>query len=134
MANLCKHLPVEMVEQYRQGAYSRYAINLMKDIKLDDATHAKTIIDKGGHSNATQSDVTRMASLSRTQVNSNYVVNFHDDAYNMDADMVHFHYFCVFLIYKIKGYAKIVHWERIYLINNWSGGRRLKYKGICFLR
>ena len=29
-----------------------------------------------------------MASLSQTQVNSNCVLNFHSDAYNMDADMV----------------------------------------------
>ena len=31
VAELCKHLPVEMVEQYRRGAYIRYAINSMKD-------------------------------------------------------------------------------------------------------
>ena len=80
MAELCKRLPLEMVEQYRQGAYIRYVINLMKDIELHDAAHVKTI-DKGG-------DVTWMASLSQTQVNSNYVLNFHDDAYNTDADMV----------------------------------------------
>ena len=67
---LCKHLPVEMVEQYRRRAYTRYAINSMEDIVLHDATHVKTIIDKGGRCNATQSDVTRMASLSQTQVNS----------------------------------------------------------------
>ena len=52
----------------------------MKDIELHDAAHVKTIIDKGGRCNATQSDVTRMASLSQTQVNSNYVINFHNDA------------------------------------------------------
>ena len=81
----------------------------MEDIELHDAahfktiidkgghcnaTHFKTIIDKGGHCNATQSDVARMASPSQTQVNSNYVLNFHSDAYNMDADMADFHYFC----------------------------------------
>ena len=63
VAEWCKHLPMEMVEQYRRGAYVRYAINSMKDIELRDATHVKTIIDKGGSCNATQSDVTRMASL-----------------------------------------------------------------------
>ena len=63
VAELCKHLPVEMVEQYRRGAYICYAINLMVDIELHDTSHNKTIIDKGGHSNATQSGVSRMASL-----------------------------------------------------------------------
>ena len=63
-------------------------INSMEDI---DAAQVKTIIGKGGRSNATQSDVARMASLSQTQVNSNYVLNFHNDAYNMDADMADFH-------------------------------------------
>ena len=92
VAELCKHLPMEMVEQYRPGAYARFAIDSMKDIELHDAAHVKTIIDKGGgRCNATQSDITRMASLSQTQVNSNYVLNFHDDAYNMDADMADFH-------------------------------------------
>ena len=66
-------------------------------------------LDKGGRSNATHSNVTRMASLSQTQVNINYVLNFHSDTYNMDADMVDFHYFCVFLVYKIKAYVKIEH-------------------------
>ena len=105
----------------------------MKDIELHDTAHAKTIIDKCGHSNATQSDVTRKASLSQTRVNSNYVLNFHNDAYNMDADTADFHYFCVFLVYRIKAYAKIVHWERNYLISNWRGGKKTKYRGICFL-
>ena len=122
-----------MVEQYRRGAYSHYVINSMKDIELHDAAHAKTIIDKGGRSNATQSNVTRMASLSQTQINSNYVLNFHDDAYKMDADMADFHYFCVFLIYKIKAYAMITHWERNYLISNWRGWKETNYRGICFL-
>ena len=49
----------------------------------------------GGRCNASQSDVTRMATLSQTRVNSNYVRNFHNDAYNMEADMYDFHYFCV---------------------------------------
>ena len=108
MAELCKHLPLEMVEKYRRVAYIRYAINSMEDIELHDAAHVMTI-DKGGHCNATQSDVTRIASLSQTQVNSNYVLNFHNDAYNMDTDMADFHYFCVFLVYRIKAYAKIKH-------------------------
>ena len=64
---------MEIVEQYRRGAYTRFAINSMKDIELHGATHVKTIIDKGGRSNVTQSEVTRMASLSQTQVNSNFV-------------------------------------------------------------
>ena len=82
----------------------------MEDIELHDAAHFETIIDKGGRCNATQSDVTRMAILSQTQVSSNYVLNFHNDAYNMDADMADFHYFCVFLVYKINAYATIKHW------------------------
>ena len=52
----------------------------MKDIELHDAAHVKTIIDKGGRCNATQSDVTRMASLSQTRVNSYHVLNFHNNA------------------------------------------------------
>ena len=43
------------------------------------------------------------------------------------------HYFCVFLVYKMKAYAKIKHWERNYLITNWRGGKETKYRGICFL-
>ena len=57
-----------MVEQSRRGAYARYAINSMNDIELHDATHVKTIVDNGGRCNATQSDVTRMASLSQSIV------------------------------------------------------------------
>ena len=57
----------------------------------------------------------------QTRVNSNYVLNFHNDAYNVEADMHDFHYFCVFLVYKIKAYAKTEHWERNYLISNWTG-------------
>ena len=68
-----------------------------------------------------------MAILSQTQVNSNYVLNFHGDAYNLDADMVDSHYFCVFLVYKIKAYARIQHWGRNYLINNWSDGKETKF-------
>ena len=98
VAKLCKHLPLEMVEQYRRGAYVRNTINSMEDFELHDAAHVKTIIDKGARCNATQSDVARMASLSQTQVNGNYVLNFHNDAYNRDADMADFHYFCVFLV------------------------------------
>ena len=105
----------------------------MEHIELHDAAHVKTIIDKGGRSDVTQSDVMRMASLSQTQVSSNYVLNFHNDAYTMDADMEDFHYFCVFLVYKIKAYAKIKHWEHNYLISNLSGGKETKYRGICFL-
>ena len=122
-----------MVEQYHRGAYVRYAINSMEDIELHDAAHVKPVIDKGGRCNATQSDAMRMASRSQAQVNSNSVLNFHSDAYNMDADMADFHYFCVFLVYKIKAYARIKHWERNYLISNWSGGKETKYKGNCFL-
>ena len=84
----------------------------MEDIELHDAAYVKTFIDKGGRCNASQSDVTRMATLSQTRVNSDYVLNFHNDAYNMEADMNDFHDFCVFLVYKIK------RWERNYLISN----------------
>ena len=113
------------MEQYRRGAYARYAINSMEDIELYDAAHVKNITDKGGRCNASQSDVTRMATLSQTRVNSNYVLYFHNDAYNMEADMHDLHYFCVFLVYKIKAYARIEHWERNYL-SNWTGGKETK--------
>ena len=51
----------------------------------------------------------------------------------MDADIHDFHYFCVFLVYKIKAYAKTEHWECKYLISNWTGEKENKYRGICFL-
>ena len=101
-AELCKHLPIATVEQYLRSAYAPYARNSMEDIELHDAARVKTIIDKGGRCNAIQSDVTRMATLSKTRVNSNYVLNFHNDAYNMEANMHDFQYFCVFLVYKIN--------------------------------
>ena len=62
MAELCKHLPFAIVEQYRRGAYARYAINSMEGVKLHGAARVKTIIDKGGRCTANQ-----------TRVNSNYV-------------------------------------------------------------
>ena len=65
----------ELCEQYRRGAYARYAINSMEDIELHDAARVMTIIDKGGRCNTSQSDVTRMATLSKTRVNSNYVLD-----------------------------------------------------------
>ena len=37
VAELCKHLPMEIVEQYRRRAYVRCAINSMEDIELHDA-------------------------------------------------------------------------------------------------
>ena len=77
-----------------------------------------------------QSDGTRMDTLSKTRVNSNYVVNFHNDAYNMEADI---HDFCIFLVYKITAYAKTEHWEWNFLISNWTGETENKYRGICFL-
>ena len=80
VSELCKHLPIVVVEQYRRGAYVRYAINSMEDIELHDAALVRTIVDKGGRCNASQSDVTRMATLSKTRVNSNYALNFHNDA------------------------------------------------------
>ena len=79
----------------------------MKDIEFHDAAHVKTIIDKGGRFNASQSDVTRMATLSQTQVNSNYVLNFHNDAYNMEAEMHDFHYFCVYTKLRLMQKSKI---------------------------
>ena len=48
VSELCKHLPIAIVEQYRRGVYARYAINSMKDIELHGAARVKTIIDKGG--------------------------------------------------------------------------------------
>ena len=105
MIGVLQILPIAIVELYRRGAYVRYAINSMEAIELHDAARVKTIIDKGGHCNASQSDVIRMATLSKTQVNSNYVLNFHHDAYNMEADIHDFHYFCVFLVYKITANA-----------------------------
>ena len=63
------------------------------------------LIGKGGRCNASQSDVTRVATLSQNRVNSNYVLNFHNDTYNMEPNMHDFHYFCVFLVYKINAYS-----------------------------
>ena len=100
----------------------------MEDIELHDAAHV--IIGKGGRCNASKSDVTRTDTLSQTRINSNYVLNFHYDAYDMEADMYDFHYFCVFLVYKIKAYSRIKHWERNYLISNWSGGKETEYPGL----
>ena len=54
-----------VVEQYRRGAYARYAINSMEDIELHDAARVKTIIDKGGRCNASQSDVTSFGQMLR---------------------------------------------------------------------
>ena len=51
----------------------------------------------------------------------------------MEADIHDFHYFCVFLVYKITAYAKTEHWESNYLIINWTGEKVNKYRGICFL-
>ena len=48
VAELCKQLPIAIVEQYCRGAYARCAINSMEDIELHDAARDKTIIDKGG--------------------------------------------------------------------------------------
>ena len=42
VAELCKHLPLAIVEQYRRGAYARYAINSMKDVELHAAARVKT--------------------------------------------------------------------------------------------
>ena len=53
-----------------------------------------------------------MATLSQTRVNGKHVLNFHNDAYNLEANMYDFHYFCVFLVHKIKAYARIENWER----------------------
>ena len=105
---LCKYLPIAIVEQYRRGAYACYAINWTKDIELHGDARVKTIIDKGGRCNASQSDVTRMATLSKTQDNSNYVIAFHNDAYSMEADIHDFHYFCVFLVYKITSIGNAI--------------------------
>ena len=74
----------------------------MEDVELHDAARVKTIIDKGGRCNVSLSDVTRMATLLQTRVNSNYVLNFHNDAYNMEEDMHDFHYFCMFLVTKSR--------------------------------
>ena len=131
VTELCKHLPIAIVEQYCRGAYVRYTINSMEDVELHD--RVKTIIDKGGRCNASQSDVTRMATLSKTLVNCNCVLNFHNDAYNMEADIHDVQYFCVFLVYKIKAYAKTEHWECNYLISKWTGEKEIKHRGICFL-
>ena len=67
-SELCKHLPIAI------GAYARYAINSMEDIELHDAARVKTIIDKGGRCNASQSDVTRMATFSQTQIFTTFTI------------------------------------------------------------
>ena len=46
MSELCKHLPIEIVEQYRRGAYVRYAINSMEDIALHAAARVKLLLIK----------------------------------------------------------------------------------------
>ena len=74
-----------------------------------------------------------MVTLSKTRVNSNYVLNFHNAAYNMEAHIHDFHYFCVFLVYKLTAAAKTEHRKRNYLISNWTGEKENKYRGICFL-
>ena len=99
VAELCKHLLITIAES--RGAYAHDAINLMEDIELHDAARIKTIIDKGGRCNASQSDVTGMASLSQTRVNSDVmrmatlsqtrVIMYL--TYNMEADIHDFHYF-----------------------------------------
>ena len=43
MSELCKHLPIAIVEQYRRGAYARYAITSMEDIELHDAVVAMRV-------------------------------------------------------------------------------------------
>ena len=43
VAELCKHLPIAIVEQYRRGTYARYAINSIEDVKLHDPARVKTI-------------------------------------------------------------------------------------------
>ena len=102
VAELCKYLPIVIVEQYRRGAYARYTINSMEDIELHDAARVKTIIDKGSRRNTIQSDVTGMTTLSQTRVNSNYVLNFQNDAYNKEANMHDFHYFACFWYTKLR--------------------------------
>ena len=39
----------------------------------------------------------------------------------MEADIHDFHYFYLFLVYRIRAYVKTEHWERNYLISNWTG-------------
>ena len=43
MTELFKHLPIAIIEQYRLGAYARYAINSIEDVELHDAARVKTI-------------------------------------------------------------------------------------------
>ena len=98
MSELCKHLPIVVVEQYRRGAYVRYAINSMEDKELHDAARVKTIVDKGGRCKVTRLLLIKVVVAMRVKVilrgwllfhklSSNYVLNFHNDAYNMEADM-----------------------------------------------
>ena len=96
--NSCVDVTIPVVEQYRHGAYLRYALNSKKDIVMHhDGTHVEAIIDKGRHCNACQSDVGRMATLSSTRLLDNYVLDFQDDAYTMRVTgMGGFQYFCVF--------------------------------------
>ena len=60
VGEMCKHLPIAILEQYRRGA-----IISIEDIELHDVARVKTIIDKGGRCNASQSDFTRVATLSQ---------------------------------------------------------------------
>ena len=137
LEQLCRYVTIPVVEQYRQGAYLRYALNSKKDIVMHhDGTHVEAIIDKGRHCNACQRDVGRMATLSSTRVLDNYVLDFQDDAYTMrGTGMGGFQYFCVFLVYTIKAYTRVEgEHERNYLISDWTGKKdNNRYRGICFL-
>ena len=117
VSELCKHLPIALVEQYRRVAYARYAINSMKDIELHGAVRVKTIIDKGGRCNASQSDVTRMATLSKSQVNSNYVLDFDNDESNMEMVHTTFTIFMCFWYTKLRLMQKLCIGERTQLCN-----------------
>ena len=70
----------------------------MEDIELHDAARIKTIIDKGGHCNASQSDVTRVAILSKKMVSIVIMYLISITMHTMEADIHDFQYVCVFLV------------------------------------
>ena len=55
------------------------------------------------------------------------------DRYNMENGYMRLSLFLCVLVYKITAYAKTEHWERNYLISNWTGEKESKYRGIRFL-
>ena len=116
MAELWKYLPIAIVEQYRRESYARYAINSMEDIELHEAAVAMRV------------KVMLRGWLLFRKIESIVIMY-------LISIMIHTTWkqicttstiFVCALVYKIKAYAKIEHWERNYLISNWRGRKETK--------